>query len=130
MNETERPIRHCYLCNWVKRINNNVDLYAYVGHFVQNHPCHNLENMSNKQEVQNHRLKYHRRQSLVCLKIQKSNDSLVYELFKFRYECLKCEQRFESHNEMDLHICTVHPNVTQQFESQKIVAERTVIQID
>lgn len=130
INETERPSRQCHLCNWPKRINNNRDLCAYVDHFIHKHPCENLGKMPNIQAVQNHRLKYHKRQPLVCLKVRQSNSSLTYELFKFRYECQKCEQRFDTHNEIDLHFFTKHPTIPPQFHHQKIVEESTVLRID
>lgn len=124
INETERPSRQCNSCNWLKRIDDDRDLYEFVDHFIRKHPC--TERLSSIEAVQNHRLKYHKRHPLVCLKVQKSNDSLLYELLKFRYECEKCEQRFDTYYEIDLHIYTKHRNLG----NQKIVTETFTLRID
>lgn len=130
INETACPIRKCYECHVSRQINNDKDLYEYVDHFIHKHPCKNLGQMSSIEGIRNHRLKYHKRQPLVYLKIKQSNDSTVYELCKSRYECEKCEQRCDTHQDMDLHIYTKHPTIVQQFSSQKLVLESIVLTID
>lgn len=86
--------------------------------------------MPSSEGIQNHRLKYHKRQPLVCLKITTSNDSSEYELFKFRYECQKCEKRFDTHQEIDFHIYQEHPKIMQHYDIQKIVSESMPLTID
>lgn len=132
INETERPTRQCYVCHQSKRINNNTDLHEYVDHFINKHPCKKTGELSSIEAIQNHRLLYHKRQPLVCLKIKTSDDSSVYELIKFRYECQKCEQRFDTHEEIDFHILQKHPTIVQLFGSQKkkLVLESMVLKID
>lgn len=131
INESEHPTRQCYICDWIKKINNNNDLYEYVEHFIKKHSCQKAcqVKMLSIEDIQEHRIKWHKRDPLVCLKIKKSN-RMLYELFKFRYECQECEQRFDTHAAFDLHFLTKHRDLHQMFESQKLVAESTVVRID
>lgn len=127
INESINPSRSCHICFSSKNISNDDDLYAFVEHFIRNHPCNNFENMSNHQELLNHRLKFHKRQPLVCLRIEKSGDLSKYEILKFHYECPSCEARFQYNHQFDLHIFTIHGNVALRPE---VVFESMLVHID
>lgn len=122
--------RLCCHCTKFFKIENETGFQKYLLHLKHEHACKHAEPMKDPRELINHRLKYHRKEPIVAMKIDKCHDDdpqnqwLVHKIINARFECKTCVTRFSSTREVHLHNAEHHSGI---FECNEIVFESTVI---
>lgn len=122
--------RLCCLCTKFFKIENETEFQKYFMHLKREHACKDAESMRTAKELFDHRLKYHRTDPIVALKIEKCQDDdpenqwLVHQIINARFQCKSCATNFNSIKDANLHNAQHHRGI---FEHNEIVFESTVI---
>lgn len=85
-NDSSDQSRLCCIpsCSELQRIENESDLHAYVKHLMHAHPCLIDEEITNAEELLQHRLENHKWEPLVGLHIEEFESMQVYKIVRYQ----------------------------------------------
>lgn len=113
----------CTECGKFIKIDDKTQLMPYIEHLMNNreHAC--TESFANEKLTLEHRIKIHKKESMVYLQEERTSNSLVYKMVLCKFECDFCKMQFDLASEIIRHNAEMH---TQYMRSTIVQYLQTI----